>query len=311
MTEKLAIVIVTYNRSSLLEALLRSITYSTVLPEIIVVIDNCSTDETSAVIEAMSNKFSNLEFVNHKMSSNTGGAGGFNEGINIAMGLGASWFWLMDDDVELLPEGIARLSKWTNKFKCIHGRRVDFDGSDFFWQPIFNEWLGLPLPYLKNPFSNNNYFITNTGCFEGMLIHADIVKKIGLPDSRFFITWDDAIYGWLASKVTEVVYVNDFVLKRSRRQKQLNIGVRHLNDASDLFRFHVVRNREFVRKYLVHKNCYSPIGFLIGSILNFSKEIFRLIFVEHSLVGVNALLHGWKEGRKIKFLEWHAMPEIK
>jgi hypothetical protein len=249
-------------------------------------------------------------FFPYKLSKNIGGSGGFSEGVRLAKGLGADWFWLMDDDVEVLPDGLEKLEKWSHEFKCIHGRRYDFDGSDFFWQPVFSEWLALPLPYLKKPFAEKNYFLTNSGCFEGMFIHKDIVAKIGLPDPRFFITWDDAMYGWLASKHTQVAYVNDFVIKRARRQRQISLGVRHLNDGSDLFRYHVIRNREYVRKYLLSKNCYHPIGFFVGSVLNFAKEVFRLVVVERSTKGILALWRGWVDGRKIKKEAWCPMPEL-
>jgi hypothetical protein len=36
----------------------------------------------------------------------------------------------------------------------------------------------------------------NSGCFEGMFIHRDVVARLGLPDPRFFIYWDDSVYGW-------------------------------------------------------------------------------------------------------------------
>jgi GT2 family glycosyltransferase len=48
----------------------------------------------------------------------------------------------------------------------------------------------------------------NIGCFEGMLIHRAIVEQIGFPDPRFFVAGDDVVYGYLASRVTEVVYAN-------------------------------------------------------------------------------------------------------
>jgi GT2 family glycosyltransferase len=47
-----------------------------------------------------------------------------------------------------------------------------------------------------------------------MLIHRDIVEKIGLPDKRFFIVYDDTIYGFLASRYTNVAYVRDAILRK-------------------------------------------------------------------------------------------------
>ncbi len=187
--------------------------------------------------------------INHRLDTNTGGSGGFSEGTTVALEQGADWVWLMDDDVEILPDAIEQFAPWMERFKVIHGRRYDFDGTPFYWQAKFNEFLGVPLPYSGKQFNREGFAITNSGTFEGMLIHADIVREIGLPDPRFFISWDDAAYAWLAAQHTEVVYVDAFVLKRKREQKQVNLGIRHLNDGSALFRFHVIRNRAYVGKY--------------------------------------------------------------
>src|SRR5690606_26205228 len=153
------------------------------------------------------------------------------------------------DDVEVLPDALAKLSPWMDRFTVIHGRRYDFDGTPFYWQARFNQFLGVPLPYSVKDFDRGGYAVTNSGTFEGMLIHASVPRQIGLPDPRFFIAWDDATYAWLASRYTEVVYVDEFVLRRKREQKQVNLGVRHLNDGSPLFRYHVMRNRAYVGRY--------------------------------------------------------------
>ena len=58
------------------------------------------------------------------------------------------------------------------------------------------------------------------------------------------------IYGWLAAQQTPVVYVNAFVIKKVRAQRQVDLGLRHLNDSSDLSRRYVMRNRGHVAQYL-------------------------------------------------------------
>lgn len=308
---KVAIVAVTFNRPILLKSLLDSISRLEKLPDYLIVIDNNSTAETDQVILGARDKLPSGVLHAHKLPQNIGGSGGFHEGVRIGYELGVDWFWLMDDDVEVLPDGLERLKNWSAQFKCIHGRRYDFDDSEFFWQPVFCEWLALPLPYLKNPFKERNFFLTNSGCFEGMFIHREIVSQIGLPDPRFFITWDDAMYGWIASKITDVAYVNEFVIKRTRWSRQANLGIRHLNEGSDLFRFHVIRNREYVRKYLNSKNAYHPVGFFIGTILNFLKEIFRMIVVERSLRGLNAVIKGAIAARQVKdATDWKLIPPL-
>lgn len=297
--DRIAISIVTYNRSTYLTELLASAAAMTTLPWKIVIVDNASTDDTQQVITEWAGKFPDGVLVNHRMEINTGGAGGFSEGTRVALELGAQWVWLMDDDVEIIPDALDRLMPWAKRFGVVHGRRYDFDGSPFYWQARFNQFLGVPLPYSVNDFNGEGYAITNSGTFEGMLVSADVVRQIGLPDPRFFITWDDAVYAWVASQKATVAYVDEFVLKRKREQQQINLGFRHFNDGSALFRFHVIRNRAYVGRYFATYGKLNRIGFGLGTALTFAKEVFRLVAVQHTLRGLGDLTRGYRESRTI------------
>lgn len=310
-TAPLAIAIVTFNRSALLDDLLQSVAAMTTPADRVVVVDNASTDDTQDVIAAWEAKLGPDVLVNHRMETNTGGAGGFSEGTRVALDLGAEWVWLMDDDVEILPDALERFAPWMERFKVIHGRRYDVDGSPFYWQAKFNQFLGVPLPYSVRDFDRGGYAVTNSGTFEGMLIHADVVRRIGLPDPRFFISWDDAVYAWLASLETEVVYVDEFVLQKKREQKQVNLGLRHLNDSSPLAKYHVMRNRAYVGRYFDEHGRLNRVGFGVGTALTFAKEIVRLIVVEHSFTGFTSLVRGWRDGRAIwRDRSWQPMPAL-
>jgi len=306
---RVAIAIVTYNRPDFLSELLRSATRLTTPPWRVVVVDNASDVETTAVLEEAAGWFEPGVLVTRRLETNTGGAGGFSEGTRLALELGADWVWLMDDDVEILPEALDRFEPWMERFGVIHGRRYDFDGSPFYWQAKFNEFLGVPLPYgVTRTFNDEGFAITNSGTFEGMLIRADVVRTIGLPDPRFFITWDDAAYAWLAAQHTDVVYVDAYVLKRKREQRQVNLGLRHLNDGSPLFRFHVMRNRAYVGKYFALHGRLNRVGFGLGTALTFAKEVFRLIVVQHTLTGFGDLVRGFRENRRLwKDRSWRPM----
>ncbi|WP_228373699.1 glycosyltransferase [Demequina soli] len=307
----LAIVIVTFNRSALLDELLRSASTMATPADRIVVVDNASSDDTPAVVSAWQDRFPAGMLVNHRLETNTGGAGGFSEGTRVALEHGADWVWLMDDDVEILPDALDRLGPWMARFQVIHGRRYDVDGTPFYWQAKFNQFLGVPLPYSVGTFNTDGYAVTNSGTFEGMLIHADVVRRIGLPDPRFFISWDDAVYAWLASLETTVVYVDEFVLQKKRQQKQINLGLRHLNDSSALAKYHVMRNRAYVGRYFEAHGRLNRLGFGLGTGLTFAKEVVRLLAVEHTLKGSDALVHGWRDGRRIwADKAWTPMPPL-
>jgi rhamnopyranosyl-N-acetylglucosaminyl-diphospho-decaprenol beta-1,3/1,4-galactofuranosyltransferase len=298
-----AAVVVTYNRKDYLSQLLPSLLASSRPLDAIYVIDNASTDGTQ---EFLTTQYADEPTVRPVLlADNTGGSGGFYSGVLAAYADGHDWFWLMDDDVTALPDGLEGLLRYADRSGCIHGRRIDFHGGAFFWQPRINEWLGIPLPYLRDPFADGaDVFETNSGVFEGMLVSRDVVAQIGPPDPRFFITWDDAVYALIASRVTTVVYVDHFSLKRQREQRQMSLAVRHLNDASDLFRFHVMRNRGYLAHYLTLLGAYHAPGFAVGTLLTFLKEILRLVYVEHTLKGTRALLRGWREARRIAGGPW-------
>lgn len=309
------IAVVTFNRSALLTRLLDSITAMDPKPGHLVIVDNASTDDTTDVVESYRDSIGSgpqkTQIVYRRLDTNTGGSGGFSEGMRIAYELGSTWIWVMDDDVEVISDGLARMGAWAPRFRSIQGRRYDFDGSEFYWQYRISEPLGIPIPFAPSGFDASGYKEMNSGCFEGMFIHRDIVAQIGLPDPRFFIYWDDQTYGWLASRVTTAVIVNEFVLRRTREIKQWDMGIRHMNASSDAYRYYIMRNRALIKQYYRSKGAYRPIAFGLGTALTFGKEIIRLIFVERKATGTSHLVRGLRDGRKIAAdRSWKPMPSL-
>jgi rhamnopyranosyl-N-acetylglucosaminyl-diphospho-decaprenol beta-1,3/1,4-galactofuranosyltransferase len=308
---KVAIAIVTYNRSGMLSGLLASIERLAKQPELVIIVDNASGDDTAAAVGEWAARYGLDRVLSRRMETNTGGSGGFSECVRLAIEAGVDWVWLMDDDVEVLPEALNQFAPWMRRFKVIHGRRYDTDGSPFYWQAKFNNFLGVPLPFSSRHLNTYGYAVTNSGTFEGMLIATEIATRIGLPDPRFFITWDDATYAWLAAQITEVALVDEFVMQKKRPQRQVNLGLRHLNDASPMVKYHFLRNRAYVGRYFQVHGKLNRFGFALGTGLTFAKEVFRLIVVEHHLTGFDRLVDGWRDGRKIwADPDWQPMPPV-
>ncbi|MDJ0316388.1 glycosyltransferase [Arthrobacter antibioticus] len=301
--DRFFIVITTFNRVDYLKDLLASIAELTPAPDGVIVVNNASTDSTSSVVDAAVEEFAGLPspivLVNHQLPENVGGAGGFSAGVEQALAHGAQWMWLMDDDVTCVPGAIGAFGPWMDKYDALVGRRYDAAGEPFYWQNNFSTFLGFPLPVRGDVFETSNEFATNVGCFEGMLLHSDAVQGVGLPDPRFFLNWDDTIYGWQISLQRPVMYVNEFVLHKARTQRTIDLGIRHLNDSSNLSRYYVMRNRGLVGQYLRAHGKFSPVGFALGTALTAAKELLRLVGVERTLRGSGKLLAGWRESRKI------------
>lgn len=307
---EIALVVVTFNRSQLLRGLLESIGRLATQPGRVFIVDNASVDDTEQVVERFATEL-DAEVVYQKMVENTGGSGGFSEGMRLAYESGATWVWLMDDDVEVLEDAIERLQYWGARFRSVQGRRYDYDGSAFYWQYRISVALGIPIPWAPASFEEHGYRAMNSGCFEGMFIHRDIVRQIGLPDPRFFIYWDDTIYGWLASRVTESVAVEDFILRRTRSIRQWDMGVRHLNASSDMYRYYIMRNRGIMRHYFASQQQFKPVRFAFGTFLTFCKEVIRLVVVERKLKGFSHLFRGMRDARRLaRDREFAIMPAL-
>ena len=304
------IVIVTFNRSHLLTGLLNSIAGMDPQPGHVVIIDNASSDDTTEVVESFRQTIG-TEIVYRRLEENTGGSGGFSEGMRTAYELGSEWIWMMDDDVEVVPDGLARMGAWTPRFKSIQGRRYDYDGSEFYWQYRIAERMGIPIPFAPAGFDATGFKEMNSGCFEGMFIHRSIVQQIGLPDPRFFIYWDDQTYGWLASRRTTAVIVNEFVLRRTREIRQWDMGVRHLNASSNAYRYYIMRNRAFIKQYYRANGVYNPVLFGLGTTATFFKELIRLVFVERTVRGTSNLFRGIRDGGRLgRDRSWKPMPPL-
>ena len=229
-------VVVTYNRRNLLLECLKALQKQTRPIQAIYLIDNASIDGTPELLlekgyikelppkdlkEPWAKEFEikNLTDENYirlyyvRMCENTGGAGGFHEGVKRTYEKGYDWLWLMDDDVEPKSDCLENMFKYTSISKCIHPYKFYKDGSQFLWEQhldIISGWVAL-----LNDISFRNgkdYCYVNVGCFEGMLINRNIVGKIGFPDPRFFIALDDTTYGFLASLFTNVIYIKNAVM---------------------------------------------------------------------------------------------------
>ena len=327
--DKLAIVVVTFKRQELLAKLFDSFCALTRAPWRIIIVDNEHSDRTREMVEDLGRRTDDLwgvegdapdaeggtaRVVYAPQEDNLGGAGGFSAGVKRGYELGAEWFWVMDDDVMVVPEALDRLEPWTRTHRVVQGSRYDYDGGPFYWQYHFIVPLGIPNPIAPAAFGDEGYRTMNTMCFEGGLFARSVVDEIGFPDPRFFIYWDDTVYGYLASKVTEAIVVPDIILQRTRDIPNWDIaGVRQLNGTSDMNRYHIMRNRGYMMQYFRLHGDYNRFLFGLGTAATFAKEVIRLIAVDHKFkTGMPALFRGMRDARKIyRDATWEPMPRLR
>jgi hypothetical protein len=234
------------------------------------------------------------------MHENSGGAGGFSEGLRRAYEAKYDWFWLMDDDVEALPEALERLLPYRTQSGCIHGRRVDQAGTFVPWGEFFDPQSVTTRPIDDKLFTENRQVEElNVGCFEGMLISRDVVAKIGLPDPNFFIGLDDTYYGFLASRVTPVLCVNVATLRRKRlleyNPRPAVLGGGLSGRFSTTFLYYQSRNRYLIACALGNRS----VPFVLASFQVLVRSTLRELLVNRSGTGAAAVLRGTIAGLRL------------
>lgn len=303
----ITIVVVTFKRQALLAELFDSFRAMTLKPGNIVIVDNENSDETKTMCDVLNNDLQNTTVHYEPQFENLGGAGGFSKGVEKAYAIDSQWLWLMDDDVAIYPDAIEKVLPWCingvdHNHRVIQVRRTNFDGTPFYWQYHFMLGLGIPNPIAPSDFApDEDYKIMNTACFEGGLFHRSIVQENGYPDPRFFIYWDDTVYGYLASKITQPVLINETCLRRTRTLEHIKVGkIRKLNSTSDMTRYYIMRNRGYIAQYLRLKGDYNWFIFQLGTALTFCKEFIRLFITKSFKTGFPRLTKGMKDGRKVR-----------
>jgi len=197
MRETIAAVVVTYNRSRLLLECLDALLRQTRPVDRIVLIDNASSDDTVQLLKARG-YMANPAIVYSRLSSNTGGAGGFYEGMKTAHELGADWIWIMDDDAEPLDDALARMEP-SLAIQNIGGVANLTIGLDDAPQLEHRGWLNLCSTNARahrviDPQALTPNMEISFASFVGLAVHRSAIDRIGLPKREFFFRGDDLEY---------------------------------------------------------------------------------------------------------------------
>jgi Predicted glycosyltransferases len=189
MSETVAAVVVTFNRKQLLTECLDVLLAQTRPVDKIIVIDNASTDGTPESLEErgyLSNPL--LDYV--RLSENTGGAGGFYEGVKRGYEAGYDWLWLMDDDAEPLVSALEKMSPGfvMNGILAVASRPVDligtFQASHRGTIDLCRRDNSVVTPLTENDLKRP-YVEIAFASFVGLAINRTVIDRIGLPKKSF------------------------------------------------------------------------------------------------------------------------------
>ncbi|WP_432570952.1 glycosyltransferase [Kineococcus sp. SYSU DK005] len=185
-------VVVAHQRRELLLAALAALAAQTRRPDAVVVVDNASTDGTSAAVGAFAaGPGAGLRVDLVRLERNTGGAGGFAAGLARALRRhAAELVWLMDDDTVPRPGALAAAlaARERTGAVLVASRVVWSDGRD---HP-----MNTPRPR-PGASRAERAAAAAAGCvpirsasFVALLVEAAAVRASGLPRAAFFL-WND------------------------------------------------------------------------------------------------------------------------
>jgi rhamnopyranosyl-N-acetylglucosaminyl-diphospho-decaprenol beta-1,3/1,4-galactofuranosyltransferase len=287
--DRIAVVVVTYNRKVLLADCLKSLLDQSRPPDAIFIIDNCSTDGTYEflcdkglvgpidgepggpweTLKEIASPRTQVRFV--RLSENTGGAGGFHEGLKRATGADFDWIWLMDDDLVAAPDALEALVRKKEALSPVCGRMVLLNSLVLSRDRMDSDTLAFPLQELsksgcprikvyhwrlsevRDKIDNGLY---RWACpFNGTFISSQAVAQIGLPNKDFYIKGDEKDFLWRAArKVAMFTVVDSRVFHPEPRSGVFDwkqyYGIRNMFVINKYFNFTRVRNLRLIIRSL-------------------------------------------------------------
>jgi len=204
---KILAAIVTHNRCELLERCIDHLQMQTRLPDLILVVNNGSTDAT---IDMLIHR--NIEFITQE---NVGSAGGWSRCISYALEHNFDAVWLMDDDGFPNSSALEHLEgSLKSGVVCVSSvvlREHDRDRLVFPF-PVLNK-KKLPVIFsLRHKLKTIDEVLSKypsglcpyAHFFNGALVSSDAIKRIGNVDENFFIAGEEVDYFYRLRSIGEV-----------------------------------------------------------------------------------------------------------
>lgn len=267
-------VVVTYNRKELLLECLEALVKQTYEQKNIIIIDNNSTDGT---YECLKEKgyLDNKIILYKKLDKNTGGAGGFYEGMKFARTLNPDWVWIMDDDTIPKENSLEELIK----AKEIIKEKVSFLASSVYG--MNGEAMNVPnvnIDLAENGYADWYRYLANgiikikEATFVSLLINGKALNEIGLPFKEYFIWGDDTEYTLRLNKYFGNAYMvgGSEVIHKRKGGKALTLKEEDNKSRINMYFYKIRNNYINIKEYKGKKELFK---FTIQNL-----NIFKILF---------------------------------
>lgn len=216
--QKVAAVVVAYNRSELLREALTALAQQTRRVDKIIVVDNASTDDSAQVAAEMVARIgAGARLI--ALTKNTGGAGGFAVGIAAAVAdEQVDWVWVMDDDTVPSPTALEEALNAHERYKKSGVDNLAVMGSRVLWKDGADHPMNTPKPKIGADRAERKR-AKKAACVEirsisfvSAFLRAERVRGRGLPKAAYFLWNDDFEYSSRLLRGAKGLYVPDSVV---------------------------------------------------------------------------------------------------
>ena len=216
---KLAAVIVTYNRITLLEEVLDAFDHQTRIPDYVIIVDNASTDGTHDLLQRWKLQDIGNEKIVITSDKNLGGSGGFYIGTKRAIETDADWVWVSDDDAipekdvfEKAERHIAELSDTENVSAVCTAVYTDGKIIESNRSRRLKTFFDIKITHIDTAEYTKPSFECNEFSYVGVLMNKKKLEEVGLIHAEYFIWRDDVEHSWRLSEVGKIICYPDMIV---------------------------------------------------------------------------------------------------
>ena len=280
---KIAAAIPAYNRPALLVKCLEGLLAQTRLPDVIIVIDNNSSEETK---EALGTYLRRREIYYYRLDENVGSAGGYTAALQIAIKQDVDWVWTMDDDAVPEPDALSELLRGLAATEATLSPAI---------MASMVVWTDGKLHPMNAPYIRDNDAEAVVKCAElglvalraiswtGMMISRDAILSNDPPVSDYFVWTDDCEYtGRVLKSRIGILCPRSRIIHHSK-SKELPYG-----NVSGQF-YYEVRNQLWMLFYSNAWSAKEKLKFAGRLIISISENIRRS---KSFVAAIRVILHG-------------------
>jgi len=295
MKDKVFAILLCYNTTyERLQEIIESIINQTYGVYKVLIWDNASSNKIDEFLSE-NNFLNNERIIYIKSQENLGAGGGFSAAIEYIENKfkDFDWIWFIEDDVKPEINCLEIMLKFKNLSKFICPVRKFKDGAIADYQTFYDyriqSWVSI-----KN--KRNDYCYINVKTFEGILVHKELFKIIGLPPKENFIMHDDEIFTLNASLHENILLAKNAYITILKYKESY-----YLNPRST---YYILRNLFLIKNFLEKNDMFSirvKIIFYILFIWRAFLYCFKFTFIRPSAKGIYAVIMGIIHGLKGRF----------